>query len=113
MGVHDVHGVSGGRNHERWEEDLLETVTVKEEAAPAPAMPTLASLLPDYYCDNFISKVRRRTDRALTYVSCRGREKNFEAGSWWHAIFDKLVWRGEGIRAAFVNVNLLLFPSRI
>ena len=86
----------------------------REEAAPAPAMPPLASLLPDYYCDNFISKVRRRTDRALTtYVSCRGREKNFEAGSWWHAIFDKLVWRGEGIRAAFVNVNLLLFPSRI
>ena len=54
VGVHDVCGVSGGRNHERWEEELLETVTVKEEAAPAPAiMPPLASLLPDYYCDNF------------------------------------------------------------
>ena len=68
VGVHDVHGVSGGRNHERWEEKLLETVTVKEEAAPAPALPC-HRLLPFYpIIIATISKVRRPTDRALPYV---------------------------------------------
>ena len=84
VGVHDVYGVSGGRNHERWEEKLLETVTVKEEAAPAPALPC-HYLLPFYpIIIATISKVRRPRPSFLMYVSFRGRGKNFVAGSLWH-----------------------------
>ena len=48
VGVHDVCGVSGGRNHERWEEDgdLLERETVAEggrRLLHLPSMPPIAS----------------------------------------------------------------------
>ena len=62
VGVHDVCGVSGGRNHERWEEDLLETVTVKEEAAPAPA----TTCFP--FTRLLLRQFLKFVDRALPYV---------------------------------------------